>query len=32
MYFAGEVRTVATVIAKQDGDSSCGGLYIELRR
>jgi hypothetical protein len=32
MNFASEVRTVAAVMAKQDGDSSCGGLYIELRR
>jgi hypothetical protein len=30
--FAGEVRTVAAAMAKQDGDSSGGGLYMELRR
>jgi hypothetical protein len=32
MNFADEVRTVAAVMAKQDEDSRCGGLYIELRR
>jgi hypothetical protein len=32
MDFVGKVMTVATVMAKQDDDSSRGGRYIELRR
>jgi hypothetical protein len=30
--FAGKVMTVVAVMAKQDGDNSRGGHYIELRR
>jgi hypothetical protein len=30
--FAGQMRTVAAAMAKPNGDSGGGGLFIELRR